>query len=170
MQRIVFGGGCFWCTQSVFLALQGVQSVTAGYMGGDETTANYKAVCTGTTQHIEVVDVFFDGIELSVLLDVFFALFDPTHPNRQGNDIGSQYQSAIFYDHATQKQLIDHKINALKQQGINVITQVYPMGKFYAAEDYHQDFFDKNPNQSYCQLTIPPKLHKLRQQFAKFTK
>lgn len=172
MQQIVFGGGCFWCVQSVFLAVKGVQSVTCGYMGGRADTANYEAVCTGLTNHIEVVKVVFDDtkISLSVLLDIFFATHDPTSLDRQGNDIGSQYRSACFYDNDTQKTIIDQKINALKNQGVNIVTQVAPMQVFYEAENYHQDFFNKNPTQGYCNLVIPPKLHKLRQSFGQFIK
>lgn len=166
-QSIILGGGCFWCTESVFLAVRGVTSVVSGYAGGCADTANYDAVCTGNTGHVEVIKVDFDSqlIDLSDILDIFFAIHDPTTLNRQGNDIGTQYASVIFYLHASQAELINQKIHALQSQGIAVITQVRPAPPFYPAEDYHQNFFAKNPTQSYCNFAIPPKLAKLRLNF-----
>ncbi|MDO4251289.1 MAG: peptide-methionine (S)-S-oxide reductase MsrA [Moraxella sp.] len=168
MQSIVLGGGCFWCTEAVFLTLKGVLGVKSGYMGGSADTANYSDVCTGDTGHIEVIHVEFDDalIGLSDLLDVFFVIHDPTTLNRQGNDIGTQYASVIFYANDTQKQLAQNKINALIAQGIDVVTQLLPIQPFYTAEDYHQNFFANNPTQGYCNIAIPPKLEKLKTQFA----
>lgn len=168
MQTIILGGGCFWCTEAVFAAVRGVQSVVSGYMGGTADTANYDAVCTGNTAHVEVIEVVFDEgqIDLSVILAIFFATHDPTTFNRQGNDIGTQYASVIFYTDNTQVGIIDNKINELKSMGVPVITQVKPADVFYPAESYHQNFFANNPTQGYCNFVIPPKLAKLRAGFA----
>ncbi len=136
-------------------------------MGGDSTTANYSDVCTGDTGHIEVIKIDFDEtiISLSDLLDVFFVIHDPTTLNQQGNDIGTQYASVIFYGDDTQKQLAQAKINALIAQGIHVVTKLLPMQTFYLAESYHQNFFANNPTQGYCNFAIPPKLEKLQRYF-----
>lgn len=172
MKHIILGGGCFWCTQSVFSSLKGVQSVISGYAGGTADTANYKTICTGQTKHIEVIDIAFDDaiIDLSVILDVFFATHDPTTLNRQGDDIGTQYASVIFYTDDDQLDIINHKIHALKADGVAVVTQVHPAPTFYRAEDYHQDYYLNNPNQPYCNLAIPPKLAKLRANFSQYLK
>lgn len=171
MQTLVLGGGCFWCTESVFSSVKGVQNVTSGYMGGDEASANYKDVCSGETDHIEVVRVDFDDsvLPLEVILDIFFATHDPTTYDRQGNDVGSQYRSVVFYtDEDSQKPTIDCTINKLRNMGVNVVTEVHPVHEFYAAEDYHQDYFNKNPTQGYCSAVIPPKLSKLRKDFTAY--
>ena len=170
MQTIILGGGCFWCTESVFLSVKGVQSVVSGYMGGDASTANYQAVCSGTTGHVEVIKIEFDEsvVPLEVLLDVFFATHDPTTKDRQGNDVGSQYRSVVFYTEDTQKPTVDRTISELRDMGVNVVTEVHPAVDFYAAEDEHQDFFNRNPSQAYCNFAIPPKLAKLRQKFSQY--
>ncbi|OOR91323.1 peptide-methionine (S)-S-oxide reductase [Moraxella caviae] len=172
MQRIILGGGCFWCTQSVFSRVRGVSAVTAGYAGGSAHTADYQSVCTGETGHVEVIDVAFDDgvVSLDVLLDIFFATHDPTTPNRQGNDIGTQYASVIFYTDEAQLAIIKQKLAELGKLGINAVTRIEPAPKFYAAEDYHQDFFAKNPEQGYCNFAIPPKLAKLRTVFGEWVK
>ena len=164
MQTIIFGGGCFWCTESVFLSVKGVQSVISGYMGGDAASANYRAVCSGNSGHIEVIKVEFDDsiVPLEVLLDVFFATHDPTTKDRQGNDVGMQYRSVVFYSDEAQKPTIEHTIHKLRDMGINVVTEVHPAVEFYKAEEEHQNFFNRNPNQAYCNFVIPPKLAKLR--------
>lgn len=138
MQTIILGGGCFWCTESIFQKLKGVYAVTSGYMGGNADTADYKSVCTGKTGHIEVVKVDFDSdiITLDELLEVFFATHDPTTPDRQGNDVGAQYASAIFIND-DQKLIVEQKINKLKARNIPIVTQVLPLQEFYKAEDYH---------------------------------
>lgn len=171
-QTILLGGGCFWCTESVFLSIKGVQAVTSGYAGGSADTANYEAVCRGNTDHIEVIKVDFDDdvVPLSVILDIFFATHDPTTRDRQGNDVGSQYRSVIFYNSAEQKQAATDAIHALQADDINVVTDVVPAPTFYAAEDYHQDFFNKNPAQGYCNFAIPPKLAKLRAKFTEYVR
>ena len=170
MQTIILGGGCFWCTESVFLSVKGVQKVTSGYMGGDAATANYKAVCGGDTGHIEVIKVDFDDsvIPLEVILDIFFATHDPTTKDRQGNDVGSQYRSVVFYTDADQKPTIDRTINKLRDMGLDIVTEVHPTSEFFEAEEYHQDYFNKNPDQGYCQFAIPPKLVKLRKEFNEY--
>ncbi|UXZ05827.1 peptide-methionine (S)-S-oxide reductase MsrA [Moraxella nasicaprae] len=172
MAKIVLGGGCFWCTEAVFLQLQGVLSVTSGYMGGEAQTADYESVCTGQTGHIEVILVEFDEqvIDLSTIFSVFFATHDPTTLNRQGNDIGTQYASAIFYFDDEQKHLAQTAIDELKADGVAVVTHLRQAMVFYPAEEYHQNFFAKNPTQGYCNFAIPPKLGKLREKFASLLK
>ena len=170
MQNIILGGGCFWCTESVFLALKGVQSVVSGYMGGEATTANYQAVCGGDTGHVEVINITFDEsvLPLEVLLDVFFGTHDPTTKDRQGNDVGSQYRSVVYYTNEDQKPTIDRTINKLRDMGLNIVTEVHPAVDFYEAEEAHQDFFNRNPGQAYCNFAIPPKLAKLRKEFSQY--
>ena len=170
MQTIILGGGCFWCTESVFLSVKGVQSVVSGYMGGDAVSANYEAVCGGDTGHVEVIKVEFDEsiVPLEVVLDVFFATHDPTTMDRQGNDVGSQYLSVVFYTDEAQKPTVDRTINKLRDMGLNVVTEVHPAMEFYKAEDAHQDFYNRNPGQAYCNFAIPPKLAKLRKEFSQY--
>lgn len=167
MQQAVFGGGCFWCVEAVFLQLQGVQTVVSGYAGGITQHPSYEQICEGNTQHAEVIQINFDDsqISFSQLLDVFFATHDPTTLNRQGNDVGTQYRSVIFYQDESQKQIAEQRIDELKAEGINIVTELSPMPTFYPAEEYHQNFFARNPNQGYCNFSIPPKLMKLRSKF-----
>ncbi|MCL6235330.1 MULTISPECIES: peptide-methionine (S)-S-oxide reductase MsrA [Acinetobacter] len=167
MQQAVFGGGCFWCVEAVFLQLKGVQTVVSGYAGGVTQHPSYEQICEGNTQHAEVIQINFDDsqISFSQLLDVFFATHDPTTLNRQGNDVGTQYRSVIFYQDESQKQLAEQRIEELKAEGINIVTELSPMPTFYPAEEYHQNFFARNPNQGYCNFSIPPKLMKLRSKF-----
>ena len=171
MQTIILGGGCFWCTESVFQSVKGVQKVTSGYMGGDAATANYDAVCSGNTGHIEVIKVEFDDtvIPLEVILDIFFTTHDPTTKDRQGNDVGSQYRSVVCYtDEAAQKPTVDRTINNLRNMGIGVVSEVNHASEFFVAEEYHQNFYNKNPQQGYCSAVIPPKLSKLRKEFKQY--
>ncbi|WP_180034936.1 MULTISPECIES: peptide-methionine (S)-S-oxide reductase MsrA [unclassified Acinetobacter] len=167
MQQAVFGGGCFWCVEAVFLQLKGVQTVVSGYAGGVTQHPSYEQICEGSTQHAEVIQINFDDsqISFSQLLDVFFATHDPTTLNRQGNDVGTQYRSVIFYQDESQKQLAQQRIEELKAEGVNIVTELSPMPTFYPAEEYHQNFFARNPNQGYCNFSIPPKLMKLRSKF-----
>lgn len=167
MQQAVFGGGCFWCVEAVFLQLQGVQTVVSGYAGGVTQHPSYEQICEGNTQHAEVIQINFDDsqISFSQLLDVFFATHDPTTLNRQGNDVGTQYRSVIFYQDESQKQLAEQRIEEFKAEGINIVTELSPMPTFYPAEEYHQNFFARNPNQGYCNFSIPPKIMKLRSKF-----
>ncbi|MGE8540861.1 peptide-methionine (S)-S-oxide reductase MsrA [Acinetobacter sp. ANC 3813] len=167
MQHALFGGGCFWCTEAVFLQLKGVSTVTSGYAGGHVQQPTYEQICNGDTQHAEVILVQYDDAQISFeqLLDVFFATHDPTTLNRQGNDVGTQYRSVIYYLNEEQHQQAEHAIQALKAEGLNIVTELSPAPIFYPAEDYHQNFFARNPSQGYCNFAIPPKLMKLRSKF-----
>jgi peptide-methionine (S)-S-oxide reductase len=166
-----FGGGCFWCLETVFERLRGVERVESGYAGGNAANPTYQQVCTGTTGHAEVVRITFDPAIVSFreLLDVFFATHDPTTRNRQGADVGTQYRSVIFYHSPEQKQAADERIAALNAEGVwanPIVTEVVPFTAFYRAEDYHQNYYRQNPTQGYCQAVISPKVAKLRNQFA----
>ena len=165
------GGGCFWCLEAVYDQLKGVESVESGYMGGSLANPTYEAICTGTTGHAEVVQVTFDPqvVSFREILEVFFAIHDPTTLNRQGNDVGTQYRSAIFYHSPQQKETAEDAIeNFTKEQIFSapIVTEVVPAATFYVAEDYHQEYFIRNPSQPYCAYLINPKLVKFRQQFA----
>ena len=171
MATATLAGGCFWCLEAVFLRLKGVQRVESGYAGGHVENPTYRAVCTGSTGHAEVVQVDFDPskITFSELLEVFFAIHDPTTLNRQGADVGTQYRSAIFYHDDVQKQEAERMIADLNAQNIwdnPIVTEVAPLTKFYPAEDYHREYYDRNPEQGYCQVVISPKVSKLRQKFS----
>lgn len=172
MQQALFGGGCFWCVEAVFLQIKGVQRVISGYAGGHTLNPSYEDICNGDTQHAEVILVEFDETQLSFeqLLNVFFATHDPTTLNRQGNDVGTQYRSVIYYYNDEQKQQAEQYIEALKSDGLNIVTELSPVPTFYPAEDYHQNFYAKNPSQGYCNFSIPPKLMKLRSQFQSLLK
>jgi peptide-methionine (S)-S-oxide reductase len=165
------GGGCFWCLEAVFERLQGVERVESGYAGGATPNPTYEQVCSGATGHAEVVQVAFDPAVLSFaeLLDVFFAIHDPTTLNRQGGDVGTQYRSVIFYHDAEQKAAAERRIAELNAAGIwprPLVTQVVPLTQFWRAEDYHQNYFRLNPGQGYCQAVVSPKVAKFRKQFA----
>jgi peptide-methionine (S)-S-oxide reductase len=162
----LFGGGCFWCLEAVFTQLRGVKAVVSGYAGGSGT-ATYKEVCSGTTGHAEVAEITFDPAEISYrdLLDVFFTIHDPTTLNRQGADVGTQYRSVIFYHDIGQKRAAEEAIADLTASGAwadPVVTELSPAPVFFAAEDYHQRYFERNGNQPYCQAVIAPKVAKLR--------
>lgn len=167
MQHALFGGGCFWCTEAVFLQLKGVSAVTSGYAGGHVQQPTYEQICNGDTQHAEVIMIDYDEAQISFtqLLDVFFATHDPTTLNRQGNDVGTQYRSVIYYLNEEQRGQAQQRIDALKADGLNIVTELNPAPVFYPAEDYHQNFFARNPSQGYCNFAIPPKLMKLRSKF-----
>jgi peptide-methionine (S)-S-oxide reductase len=165
------GGGCFWCLEAVYEPLRGVKKVESGYAGGRVANPTYRQVCTGTTGHAEVVQVTFDPAALSFreILEVFFALHDPTTLNRQGADVGTQYRSVIFYQSPEQKQTAEALIAELNAAGIwdtRIVTEVVPYQGFYKAEDYHQGYFRNNPGQGYCQVVVAPKVAKLRKKFA----
>jgi peptide-methionine (S)-S-oxide reductase len=171
----VFGGGCFWCTEAVFDELRGIQSVVSGYAGGTAKNPTYEQVCSGQTGHAEVIRIEFDPSQITFrdLLTVFFATHDPTTLNRQGNDAGTQYRSAILYANEEQKQeaaAFIKELEAAKTFRNPVVTTLEPLGDFYPAEDYHQKFYANNPYQPYCQYTIPPKLTKLHKQFSQLLK
>ncbi len=165
-------GGCFWCLEAVYERLQGVGSVESGYMGGQRPNPNYEAVCNGDTGHAEGVRVTFDPKVLSYrdLLEVFFVIHDPTTLDRQGNDVGSQYRSAIFYHTPEQKAEAEKIISGLardKAFADSIVTEVVPAGPFYIAERYHQEYFQNNPNQPYCHYVVAPKVAKFREKFAR---
>jgi len=162
MAKAVFGGGCFWCLDAIFRRVDGVRNVVVGYAGGRSENPTYEEVCKGNTGHAEVVMIEYDEdkIDYDKLLDIFFKIHDPTQLNRQGNDVGEQYRSIILYLDETQKQKALEKINDLKSEGINVVTEIKPLEKFYKAEEYHQNYFEKNPQNPYCQYVVAPKVYK----------
>jgi len=169
------GGGCFWCLEAVFDGLQGVESVESGYTGGKIANPTYEQVCSGNTGHAEVVRVTFDpqAISFRDILVVFFAIHDPTTLNRQGNDAGTQYRSAIFYHTPEQQAAAEQAIAALtagKAYRDPIVTAVAPAETFYVAEDYHQEYFANNSYQPYCQMVVAPKVAKFRQKFAQRVK
>jgi peptide-methionine (S)-S-oxide reductase len=171
MRTFVLAGGCFWCLDAVYRTLDGVTDVVSGYTGGTVVDPSYEAVCTGQTGHAEVVAVSFDEavIPQEVILDVFFTLHDPRQLNRQGNDVGTQYRSAMFHEDDLQKALFEEAIaraDSLWDGGI--VTTLEPLRDFYTAEDYHQDFFAKNPGQGYCLAVAVPKVNKVRKSFASY--
>ncbi|WP_224964691.1 peptide-methionine (S)-S-oxide reductase MsrA [Acinetobacter guillouiae] len=167
MQQALFGGGCFWCTEAVFLQLKGVNHVVSGYAGGHTPNPTYEAICNGDTNHAEVILIEFDEQQINYqqLLTVFFAIHDPTTLNRQGNDIGTQYRSVIYYFNEQQKLESEQFIEQLQADGLNIVTELSPAPTFHPAEEYHQNFFARNPAQGYCNFAIPPKLLKLHSQF-----
>ncbi len=192
MQTIVFGGGCFWCTEAVFAMLKGVISVEPGYAGGTVPNPTYEQICTGTTGHAEVIKIEYDPTLIAVrdLLTVFFATHDPTTLNRQGADVGTQYRSAIFYTTPEQKEEAEKMIREIntepgenlesphpdpllsKERGNTeqVVTEVTPLDVFYPAEEYHKDYFARNPEKAYCQIVINPKVAKVQAKFAELLK
>ena len=175
LQTAVLGGGCFWCLEAVFDNLQGVKSVESGYMGGHVRNPAYREVCEGNTGHVEVVRITFDADEISFpeLLDVFFTIHDPTTLNRQGNDLGTQYRSVIFYTSDEQRRDAEKAIaalNAARTYPDPIVTAIEPAKEFFMAEDYHQEYFANNSYQPYCQLVVAPKVKKFHQKFAEKVK
>ncbi len=163
-------GGCFWCLEAVYNELRGVESVVSGYAGGHTVNPTYQEVCSGTTGHAEVVQITFDPSEVSYgeLLEVFFTIHDPTTPNRQGMDVGTQYRSAIYYHSPSQKADAEKVIAEIAAEGLYkdpIVTEVTSLPLFYAAEEYHQRYFEKNPGQGYCQAVVAPKVAKFRKHF-----
>lgn len=175
MQVATFGGGCFWCLEAIFEQLRGVSAVQSGYAGGHVPNPTYEQVCTGTTGHAEVVQIQFDPDVISYrdLLEVFFATHDPTTPDRQGNDVGPQYRSIILYHDDEQRAAAKSLIKELDASGTwaaPIVTQVEPLEQFYPAEDYHNEYFRRNPHQGYCRLVIAPKVAGFRERFADMSK
>ena len=163
-------GGCFWCLEAVYDEVKGVDSVESGYMGGHNARPTYEQVCSGETGHAEVVQVTFDPsiVSYKELLEVFFVIHDPTTRDRQGNDVGTQYRSAIFYHSADQKRVAEQTIRELDAQKVfdaPIVTQLQPAETFYPAENYHQEYFQRNSSQPYCQFVVAPKLAKFRRKF-----
>lgn len=174
-EKAVFGGGCFWCTEAVFKMLKGVVSVGPGYAGGTTANPTYDEVCSGTTGHAEVIEIQYDPslVKYSDLMTVFFGSHDPTTRNRQGNDVGTQYRSVIFYTTDGQKKEAEDfikKLNASSKEGKPIVTEVEPLTSFYSAESYHKDYFARNKNAAYCQIIINPKLQKVQHDFANLLK
>jgi peptide-methionine (S)-S-oxide reductase len=164
-------GGCFWCLEAVYDQMKGVESVESGYTGGSNPNPSYQAVCTGRTGHAEAVRITFDpnGVSYRELLEVFFAIHDPTTLDRQGHDVGTQYRSAIFYHSPDQKAVAEDVIASLTKEKVFddlIVTEVVPAGPFYVAEDYHQEYFARNPTQGYCVAVVNPKVAKFRKLFA----
>jgi peptide-methionine (S)-S-oxide reductase len=170
MEIATLGGGCFWCLEAVYEEMEGVTSVESGYMGGHMANPDYRSVCTGTTGHVEVVQLKFDPSVTTYreILEVFFAIHDPTSMDRQGNDSGPQYRSVIFYHSDEQRRTAEDLIAEYTREGYfggPIVTQVRPAETFYVAEDYHQEYFRNNPQQPYCAVVVSPKVRKFREKF-----
>src|SRR5690606_15055847 len=166
-----FAGGCFWCTEAVFLRIEGVEKVVSGYTGGQIKNPGYREICTGRTGHAEAIQVFYDEQKISYkeLLGIFFATHDPTTLNRQGNDVGTQYRSSIFYNSDIQKQEAEEVISHLEKEAIfdnPIVTEVVPLGAYYNAEEDHHNYYNQNSEQAYCQFVIHPKLEKLKAMYS----
>jgi peptide-methionine (S)-S-oxide reductase len=175
LSKATFAGGCFWCTEAVYAELKGVKAVTSGYIGGQVPNPSYQAVCTGQTGHAEAIEIEYDPaiVPFEKLLEVFFATHDPTTLNRQGADAGTQYRSGIFYHDDEQKRIAEDVIKRLDQARVfpgKIVTEVTKATIFYPAEDYHQDYFAKNPFQPYCQAAAAPKVAKVRKVFKDLVK
>jgi peptide-methionine (S)-S-oxide reductase len=175
LQTLTLGGGCFWCTESVYVAVKGVVDVESGYCNGEAINPTYEQVCTGHTGHNEVVKLVYDPAVITTreILEIFFVIHDPTTLNRQGNDQGTQYRSGIYYSTLEQKQVADDLINevtASKHYSSPIVTEVVPLANYSAAEQYHQDYFERNPTQGYCMAVAAPKVAKFRKTFARLAK
>ncbi len=170
-QTITLGGGCFWCTEAVFDRVRGINDVESGYANGDLPAPTYEQICTGTTGHAEVVKLTFDPAVIGVreILEIFFATHDPTTLNRQGNDVGTQYRSGIYYSDPAHKQVAEELLRQIGQDrlfGAPVVTELEPLRSYWPAEAYHQDYFANHPNQGYCAFVVGPKVEKFRKTFA----
>jgi peptide-methionine (S)-S-oxide reductase len=169
LETATFAGGCFWCTEAVFLPVKGVQSVVSGYTDGEVENPTYREVCSGATGHAEAVEIRFDpdAVSYDTLLDIFFATHDPTQLNRQGADVGTQYRSAVYYHDPAQRQAAEAaKKRAAELYDAPIVTRIAEASRFWPAEDYHQDYFANNPGQPYCMAVVAPKVSKARQKFA----
>lgn len=169
-EKATLAGGCFWCLEAAYVQLRGVEKVQSGYAGGHIANPTYEQVCSGRTGHAEVVQITYDPAQISYsdLLDVFFTIHDPTTLNRQGADVGTQYRSAIYYHDDAQKRSAQEKIKELAAAEVwdqPIVTEVAPLAAFYPAEDYHRDYYERNPQAGYCRIVIAPKVSKLRQKF-----
>ena len=175
LQTITLGGGCFWCTEAVFVKVRGVTDVESGYCNGHVTKPSYEQVCSGDTGHNEVVKLEFDPAQISLreILEIFFVIHDPTTLNRQGNDAGTQYRSGIYVSTPEQGEIASNMLAEMAQAklfGRPIVTEVMPLSNYWPAEDYHQDFFERNPFQGYCVAVAGPKVEKFRKTFAKLVK
>lgn len=169
-ETATFANGCFWCTEAVFKRLKGVKSVLPGYAGGTVKDPSYDQVCAGNTGHAESIQIKFDpkAIPFEKILDIFWYTHDPTTPNRQGNDIGTQYRSAIFFHNEKQKEIAEKSKKDLEDRGVyrnSIVTEITPIKDFYVAEDYHKDYYDNHQDAPYCNYVIDPKIHKLLQRY-----
>jgi len=174
-QVLVLGGGCFWCTEAVYVGVKGVTDVESGYSNGQVKQPSYEMVCTGTTGHNEVVRLEYDPAQISTreILEIFFVVHDATTLNRQGNDVGTQYRSGIYFTTPEQQQVAQSLIDELTKDnafGKPIVTEVKPLDNYWPAEDYHQDFFERNPHQGYCMAVAAPKVAKFRKTFARLAK
>ena len=169
-ETATFGGGCFWCIEAAMKELRGVEAVTSGYAGGSTSSPTYEEVCSGETGHAEVVQIEYDPAEISYLelLEVFFKVHDPTTKDRQGPDVGSQYRSIVLYHDDDQREQVEGFIERLNEDVYdgNIVTEVEPLRRFYEADQYHQDYYEKNPAKGYCQIQVKPKVKKVRKEFA----
>lgn len=170
-KKATFGSGCFWCTEAIFKEVKGIKEVTSGYSGGEVKNPAYREVCSGTTGHAEVIQLTYDPREVSYteLLEIFWRTHDPTTLNRQGADVGTQYRSVIFYHDEEQKHIAEQVKKELNKSGAwdkPIVTEITEIDKFYAAEEYHQDYFEKNPTEGYCQFVIGPKIEKFKKVFS----
>jgi len=170
MQRAVFAGGCFWCTEAIYKRLRGVVSVTPGYAGGETENPTYEEVSSGTTGHAEAIQIEYDSnvIAYEKLLAIFFHTHDPTTLNQQGADVGTQYRSAIFYADANEQEIAERVVQEITDEKIypdKIVTEIIPFTKFYPAEDYHRDYYDRNQSQGYCSIVIGPKIAKLLKEY-----
>ncbi|MEY4733968.1 MAG: Peptide methionine sulfoxide reductase MsrA [Pseudomonadota bacterium] len=175
VETLVLGGGCFWCTEAVYVKVRGVTDVESGYSNGHALNPTYEEVCTGTTGHNEVVKLQYDPAQVSTreLLEIFFVIHDPTTLNRQGNDRGTQYRSGIYFTTPEQQQVAQAliaELSAAQAFDRSIVTEVLPLANYSAAEDYHQDFFERNPYQGYCLAVAAPKVAKFRQTFARLVR
>jgi peptide-methionine (S)-S-oxide reductase len=175
LEVATLAGGCFWCLEAVFREVAGVEKVVSGYTGGDAADPTYEQVCSGKTGHAEAVQVSFDPLKISYreILEIFFSIHDPTTLNRQGADVGTQYRSAIFYHSDQQKAIAEELIAELNTAHLwkkPIVTQIVPLHTFYPAEDYHQGYFSRHPEQGYCRMVISPKLNKFRRRWSKHLK
>lgn len=175
LETVTLGGGCFWCLEAVFDEMKGVESVESGYMGGPGAHPTYREVCEGDTGHAEVVQLRFDPAVVSVesILEVFFNIHDPTTLNRQGNDAGTQYRSGIYFSTPEQEKVAKDLIRELTNAqlfGAPIVTELLPLANYWPAEDYHQDYYERNPNQGYCSFVVGPKVAKFRKGFAELLK
>ncbi len=175
LQTLVLGGGCFWCTEAVYVQVRGVLDVESGYCNGNLPEPNYEMVCSGASGYCEVVKLIYDPAQVSSreLLEIFFVVHDPTTLNRQGNDSGSQYRSGIYFSSTEQEQVARELLAELEASGVYrspVVTELLPLDKYSPAEDYHQDYFERNPNQGYCMAVAAPKVAKFRKTFARLQK
>lgn len=173
IELATLGGGCFWCMEAIYEKVRGVERVVSGYSGGDMKNPTYKDVCSGKTNHAEVVQIYFDSdvISYEEILNIFWQVHDPTTLNRQGNDVGTQYRSIILYHNQKQKEIAESSLKKAQNHFKNkIVTEIVPFSQFYEAEEYHQNYFKNNPYQGYCQFVIAPKIKKFEKEFQNYLK